>query len=81
MARWWSSVAPLAASSSGSRKWESKLRWEAPAAAPAGAAPAAAAAAPAPAGAELAAAEMEFDFLGVTEGDEVVEDSFGGSGT
>ena len=76
MARWCSSVAPLAASSSGSRKWESKLRWEAPAAAPA----------PAGAGAELAAAaaEMEFDFLGVTEGDdghEVVEDSFGGRGT
>ena len=67
-------MAPLAASSSGSRKWESKLRWEAPAAAPAAAG----------AGAELAAAEMEFDFLGVTEGDdgqEVVEDSFGGSGT
>ena len=73
-------MAPLAASSSGSRKWESKLRWEAPGAAPA-------APAPAPAGAaatELAAAEMEFDFLGVTEGDdghEVVEDSFGGRGT
>ena len=66
-------MAPLAASSSGSRKWESKLRWEAPGAAPAPGA-----------GAELAAAEMEFDFLGVTEGEdghEVVEDSFGGSGT
>ena len=76
MARWCSSVAPLAASSSGSRKWESKLRWEAPGAPP-GTAPAAA-------GTELAAAEMEFDFLGVTEGEdgqEVVEDSFGGSGT
>ena len=70
-------MAPLAASSSGSRKWESKLRWEAPAAGPA-------AGAPAGAGTELAAAEMEFDFLGVTEGEdgqEVVEDSFGGSGT
>ena len=68
-------MAPLAASSSGSRKWESKLRWEAPGADPA---------APAGAGAELAAAEMELDFLGVTEGEdgqEVVEDSFGGSGT
>ena len=74
-------MAPLAASSSGSRKWESKLRWEAPGAAPA---PAATPAATAAAGTELAAAEMEFDFLGVTEGDdgqEVVEDSFGGSGT
>ena len=71
MARWCRSVAPLAASSSGSRKWESKLRWEAPA--------------PADAPADAAAdAEMEFDFLGVTEGEdgqEVVEDSFGGSGT
>ena len=68
-------MAPLAASSSGSRKWESKLRWEAPAPAPADDAGACT---------ELAAAEMEFDFLGVTEGDdgqEVVEDSFGGRGT
>ena len=68
-------MAPLAANSSGSRKWESKLKWEAPAAA---------AAAGAGAGTELAAAEMEFDFLGVSEGEdgqEVVEDSFGGSGT